>query len=142
MIVSSAMAVLPVLRSPMISSRWPRPIGIIESIALMPVCSGSCTGWRSAMPGATMSILRVSVDGIAGPPSSGWPSGFTDAPITGVADGHFQQAAGRLDRVAFLDLEVVAEDDGADRVFFEVEDLAHRAVLELQQLAGHRARRP
>ena len=26
-IVSMAMAVLPVLRSPMISSRWPRPIG-------------------------------------------------------------------------------------------------------------------
>ena len=27
MIVSMAMAVLPVLRSPMMSSRWPRPIG-------------------------------------------------------------------------------------------------------------------
>ena len=41
MIVSSAMAVLPVWRSPMISSRWPRPIGIIASMALRPVCSGS-----------------------------------------------------------------------------------------------------
>ena len=40
MIVSRAMAVLPVWRSPMISSRWPRPIGIMASIALMPVCSG------------------------------------------------------------------------------------------------------
>ena len=47
-----AMAVLPVLRSPMISSRWPRPIGVMASIALMPVCIGSSTGWRSAMPGA------------------------------------------------------------------------------------------
>jgi hypothetical protein len=37
-------AVLPVLRSPMISSRWPRPMGIIASMALMPVCSGSVTG--------------------------------------------------------------------------------------------------
>jgi hypothetical protein len=46
MIVSIAMAVLPVPRSPMISSRWPRPIGIIESMALMPVCSGSFTGCR------------------------------------------------------------------------------------------------
>jgi hypothetical protein len=71
MIVSIAIAVLPVLRSPMISSRWPRPIGIMLSIALMPVWSGSFTGCRSAMPGATMSILRVSRDGIAGPPSSG-----------------------------------------------------------------------
>jgi len=42
--VSSATAVFPVSRSPMISSRWPRPIGIIESIALMPVWSGSFTG--------------------------------------------------------------------------------------------------
>jgi hypothetical protein len=31
MIVSSATAVLPVLRSPMISSRCPRPIGIMAS---------------------------------------------------------------------------------------------------------------
>jgi hypothetical protein len=46
MIVSIAIVVLPVLRSPMISSRWPRPIGVIESMALMPVCSGSCTGLR------------------------------------------------------------------------------------------------
>ena len=53
MIVSIAMAVLPVPRSPMISSRWPRPIGIIESMALMPVCSGSFTGWRTMMPGAS-----------------------------------------------------------------------------------------
>ena len=41
MIVSIAIAVLPVWRSPMISSRWPRPIGIIASIAFRPVCTGS-----------------------------------------------------------------------------------------------------
>src|ERR1700745_3919015 len=52
MIVSIAIADLPVWRSPMISSRWPRPIGIIASIALMPVWSGSSTGWRwAAAPG-------------------------------------------------------------------------------------------
>ena len=34
MMVSMAIAVLPVWRSPMISSRWPRPIGTIESTAL------------------------------------------------------------------------------------------------------------
>ena len=60
MIVSTATAVLPMPRSPMISSRWPRPIGIIESMALMPVCSGSFTGWRTMMPGAFDSTLRVS----------------------------------------------------------------------------------
>ena len=40
LLVSIAMTVLPVLRSPMMSSRWPRPTGIIASMALMPVCSG------------------------------------------------------------------------------------------------------
>ena len=56
MMVSSATAVLPVWRSPMISSRWPRPIGIMASMALMPVCIGSFTGWRSTTPGAMRSI--------------------------------------------------------------------------------------
>ena len=35
--------------------------------------------------------------------------------------------------------EPVPENDRADRVFFEVEDLAHGAVLEFEQLAGHGA---
>ncbi len=55
MIASSAIAVLPVWRSPMMSSRWPRPIGIIASIALMPVCIDSLTGMRSTTPGARRS---------------------------------------------------------------------------------------
>jgi hypothetical protein len=41
MIVSMAIADLPVWRSPMISWRWPRPIGIMASIAFSPVCIGS-----------------------------------------------------------------------------------------------------
>ena len=61
MMVSIATVVLPVLRSPMISSRWPRPIGVMASMALMPVCSGSLTGWRPTMPGACTSMRRVSV---------------------------------------------------------------------------------
>ena len=36
MIVSIAIAVLPVWRSPMISSRWPRPIGIMRVDRLDP----------------------------------------------------------------------------------------------------------
>ena len=40
MMVSMQMVDLPVERSPMISSRCPRPIGIIASIAMMPVCTG------------------------------------------------------------------------------------------------------
>src|ERR687888_640511 len=47
MIASIATEVLPVWRSPMMSSRWPRPIGIIPSIDLSPVWTGVFTGWRS-----------------------------------------------------------------------------------------------
>src|ERR671921_335312 len=37
--VSSATAVLPVWRSPMISSRWPRPIGTSASSAFRALCT-------------------------------------------------------------------------------------------------------
>ena len=80
MIVSIAIAVLPVWRSPMISSRWPRPIGIIESTALSPVCIGSSTGWRWTTPGALHSAGRVSVVLISPLSSSGRPSGSTRRP--------------------------------------------------------------
>ena len=80
MIASTATAVLPVWRSPMISSRWPRPIGTMPSIALRPVCSGSFTGWRSTTPGAMRSIGRNSVVAIGPLPSIGWPSALTTRP--------------------------------------------------------------
>ena len=55
MIVSTPMVVLPVERSPMINSRWPRPMGIIASMAMMPVCTGWLTDLRLMMPGAIFS---------------------------------------------------------------------------------------
>ena len=55
MIVSIAIVVLPVARSPMINSRCPRPIGIIASIAMMPVCTGWLTLRRLITPGAIFS---------------------------------------------------------------------------------------
>ena len=39
-----AMAVLPVWRSPIISSRWPRPMGNMESMVRIPVSMGVFTG--------------------------------------------------------------------------------------------------
>ncbi len=80
--VSTISAVLPVPRSPMISSRWPRPIGIIESIALMPVCSGSLTGWRSGTDGERPSIGRKSLGAnlISPLPSTARPSASTTRP--------------------------------------------------------------
>src|SRR5579871_4166579 len=80
MIVSTAMVVLPVLRSPMISSRWPRPIGVIVSMTLIPVCSASCTGWRLTIPGAWISRRRSSVSPIGPCPSIGSPRGLTTRP--------------------------------------------------------------
>ena len=53
-----------------------------------------------------------------------------------LADRHVDDGAGALDRLAFLDLAVVAEDDDADIVDFEIERHAARAVLELDHLAG------
>src|SRR5919106_781864 len=78
--VSIAIAVFPVERSPMISSRCPRPIGIIESIAFRPVWSGSFTGCRLTTPGALNSSGRRSVASISPRPSSGLPSGSTTRP--------------------------------------------------------------
>src|SRR5215204_3694743 len=87
MIVSIAIAVLPVWRSPMISSRWPRPIGIIASIALMPVWRGSLTGWRWTTPGALTSAGRVSVRSMSPLPSSGRPSGSMMRPSSASPTG-------------------------------------------------------
>src|SRR5215213_2738417 len=79
-IVSMATLVLPVLRSPMMSSRWPRPIGIMASMALMPVWRGSCTGLRPVMPGAWTSRRRGSAPAISPRPSRGSPRGLTTRP--------------------------------------------------------------
>ena len=82
-----AIAVLPVWRSPMMSSRWPRPIGTMESMARIPVCIGSFTGWREITPGALNSTGRVP-SALMGPlPSMGWPSGFTTRPSMALPAG-------------------------------------------------------
>src|SRR5436309_731024 len=86
-IVSTRIAVLPVERSPMISSRWPRPTFVIESIALMPVMSGSFTGWRAITPGALNSSGRRSSASIGPRPSSALPSGSTTRPSSASPTG-------------------------------------------------------
>src|SRR5882762_5019922 len=80
MMVSTATAVLPVWRSPMMSSRWPRPTGTMESIAFRPVCTGCETDFLQTTPGATFSITSVIFAGIGPLPSIGWPSEFTTRP--------------------------------------------------------------
>src|SRR5512135_137909 len=99
MMVSIATAVLPVWRSPMISSRWPRPIGTRLSTAFSPVCMGSLTDLRGMMLGAldrALAVERVAqaVDHAAQQARTDW---------------HVDDGARALDHVAFADRPVVAE---------------------------------
>ena len=103
MIVSIAIAVLPVWRSPMISSRWPRPIGISASMALMPVWTGVSTDWRTMTPGAMRSTGRVFVGVDRALVVERPAERVDDAAEQRLADRHLDDAAGGLDRVAFLD---------------------------------------
>ena len=65
----------------MISSRWPRPTGTIESIAFRPVCIGWLTLWRAITPGAIFSI-GADILALTGPlPSIGAPSALTTRPF-------------------------------------------------------------
>ena len=121
----------------MISSRWPRPIGTIASIAFSPVCSGSFTDWRSTTPGARRSIgddvladnRPLAVDRLT--------ERVHDAAEQLFADRHRNDAAGPLDQIAFLDLLELAEQHRADAFLFEVQRDAEHAVRELEHLAGH-----
>ena len=59
-----------------------------------------------------------------------------------VADRHLDHASGGLDLVALLELGVVAQDQGADRLLFQVEGHAHDAARKLEQLRRQRAGQP
>ena len=136
MIVSTISEVLPVWRSPMMSSRWPRPIGIMESMALMPVCSGSLTPWRSTTPGS-LELDRAGLVGLDGAlVVERAAERVDDAADHGLADGDLEHAAGALDEVALLDEGVLAEEHGADVVFFEVEGQTDDVVGQLEHLHG------
>ena len=111
----------------MISSRWPRPMGVMASMTLMPVCSGSLTGWRSTMPGAWISMRRMRLGGDRALAVDRLAQGVDDPAEQPVAHGDRQDAPGGVDRLALLDVADVAEDDGADRVLVEVEGQAEHA---------------
>ena len=85
--VSSAIAVFPVWRSPMISSRWPRPMGIMLSMAFSPVAIGSRTGCRSITPGARRSRVMNSLVEIGPLSSIACPSEFTTRPTSASPTG-------------------------------------------------------
>jgi hypothetical protein len=134
--VSSATAVLPVWRSPMISSRWPRPIGISASSAFRPVCTGSCTDLRGMMPGAFTSTRRRSVASIGPLPSIGLPRPSTTRPSRPLPTGTSTIAPVRRTVSPSLIVAVGAEDHDADIVRLEVQRHALDAAVELDHLAG------
>ncbi len=59
-----------------------------------------------------------------------------------VADGHLEDPAGPPDLAALVQVQVVAEDDRADAVLFQVQGKAEDAGLELEHLHGHGAAHP
>src|SRR3990167_7565783 len=64
----------------MISSRWPRPMGVMESMFFRPVCTGWSTDFRAITPGATFSTTSDSLV-LRGPlPSMGLPRESTTRP--------------------------------------------------------------
>src|SRR5439155_903826 len=141
MIASTPIAVLPVPRSPMISSRWPRPIGIIESMALSPVWSGS---FRPAVHDARgIPLDRPELLGVDRALAvHRLAERVDDAARQGLADRHLGDPVRALDDVAFLDELVVAEEHRADLVLLEVEDHPDDVAGELEQLTRHRLLEP
>ena len=135
-----ATVVLPVLRSPMISSRWPRPTGVIASMALMPVWSGSCTGLRPTMPGRLhFETTRFGVRGDRALAVDRLTERVHDATDEGIADGHGEDAAGGLDRLALFDALGRAEHHRTDRVLVEVQRQPEETALELEELVDRGA---
>ncbi len=142
MIVSMQIVVLPVERSPMISSRCPRPIGIIASIAMMPVCTGWLTGSPPHDPGRDLldRIRRVARDRALA--VERLAERVDDAAEQPFADRHLQQLAGPADFVALLEPRVVAEDDDAHFGLVEVQREAGDAVAEVEHLVQHHVAQP
>ena len=95
------------------------------------------------MPGALISTWRlcVPIERLAAVDRDA--ERVDDAAEQLLADRHLDDAARALDGVAFADRLELAEDRDADVVLLEVEHHAaesRRRRLELEQLAGHRAR--
>ena len=55
-----------------------------------------------------------------------------------LADRHRDDPAGALDGIAFFERRVLAQQDRADTLFFQVQRNPEDAVRKLEHLAGHR----
>ena len=132
-------AVLPVWRSPMISSRWPRPTGISASIALEPGLHRLVHRFaRDDARRLYLDAAALRAFAISPLPSMATPSPSTTRPSSSIADRHIDDGAGAGDGVALAYAAVVAEYDDADIVGLEVQRHAAQAGAgEFHHLAGH-----
>ena len=139
MIVSIAMVVLPVARSPMISSRWPRPIGNhrvdrhdagVDGLLdrLPPDDAGRDLLDRIRRPADDRPLA---VDRLT--------KRVHDPPEQAFAHRDLQQLARGAHLPAFVQLRVVPEDDDADLGLFQVEGEARDALSEVEHLVEHDA---
>jgi hypothetical protein len=88
-------------------------------------------------PGATFSILSVSLALIGTLAVDRLTEGVDHAAEQFGTNGHFQNAAGRLDDVAFGNVFVFTKNHGADGVTLEVERHAEGVAGEFQHFALH-----
>ena len=107
----------------------------------MPVCTGVSTDWRSDHAGRDPLDRRGSCRSEIGPlPSIGSPSALTTRPISASPTGtETMRPVARTSSPSSM-LGVVAQDDDADRVLFEVQRDAHDAracVNSTSSLAMH-----
>ena len=63
--------------------------------------------------------------------------GIDHAAQQGIANRHAQHFAGTADLVALANMDIIAENDHADIVFFEVERQPVDIVAEIEHLTGH-----
>ena len=122
MIVSIATAVLPVCRSPMISWRWPRPIGghrvdgLDAGLQRLLAPAGAARRWAPAARARGGPRPRSSPR-----PSIGLPSGSTTRPRKPSPTGTERISPVRRDLLALLDAAELAEEDDADLADVEVQ---------------------
>ena len=133
MMTSIAIDVLPVARSPMMSSRWPRPSANIASTARRPVAD------RLADTVARDDGRRVALDRMKGfcgdrlATVERTPQRIDDAAEKSGADRRARDLARSEDALAGLDDAPRIEQNDADAIGFEREREAQLAMLEAQQ---------
>ena len=142
MIVSMQIVVLPVERSPMISSRWPRPIGNHRVDRHDARLHRLADRAPADDPGRELfdGIRRVARDRALAVERRA--ERVDDASEQALADRDLQQLARAADLVAFLERRVVAEDDDADFGLVERQREAGDAVTEIDHLVQHHVRQP